>query len=176
MITGIHRYLSEDTILLDLDDYLPEQVDEEGLPIEEWSNRRQHEFKILVLEKIVQLFDRAELLSNPSKCLTDLDHRERKASTGLQNGIALPHVRTKQAKQFHCAILRSDTGVWFDSLDSQRVHLFFAVLCPPWADKEYLSFLKSLSERIRDEDFINTMMWAESSNEIMGYICRLQKE
>ncbi|MBA3710142.1 MAG: PTS sugar transporter subunit IIA, partial [Planctomycetes bacterium] len=60
-----------------------------------------------VLEEIAEILERSGRLANPSKFLRDLVNRERKATTAIAPGIAIPHVRTLQAREFIMGLARA---------------------------------------------------------------------
>jgi mannitol/fructose-specific phosphotransferase system IIA component (Ntr-type) len=167
MIQGIHKHIKESTILLNLDDYI--EMPEE---FEDLSTRRKKDFKKSILKVLVGLFDTTGNIVNPSKCLTDLENRELKATTGMGKNVAIPHVRTLQARDFTIAIMRSDKGVYFNSLDGELVNYFMGVVCPPYQDKKYLNFLSILSSMIVEGELQNIISSAQSPNDILGDICR----
>lgn len=168
MIQGIHKHLSEETILLDLDAQL--EVPEDLLDL---SAKKKIAFKYSILEILVSLFDKTGKVVNPSKCLKDLYHRELKFSTGLEKNIAMPHVRTMQAKDLLIAFMRSEQGVYFDTLDKEPVHIFVGIVTPPYEDKKYLQVVSMFSKFALDGSLADTIMNAESPKDIMGQICRL---
>ena len=96
----------------------------------------------------LRAFESAGTIANRSKLVTDLVNRERKASTGLGRHVALPHVRTKQARAFTAAVLLSPEGIWFDALDGEPVHLFIAMVAPPYEDQAYLKAYRQVSKAI----------------------------
>jgi mannitol/fructose-specific phosphotransferase system IIA component (Ntr-type) len=155
----IHRYLKEEMIDLDFD---PERV-----PIDEWASdvetdeepdaeptkRQLWEKKVRVLQSMVALLEKSGKIVNPSKCLTDLTHREKKATTGLGSGIALPHVRTLQARQFVMAVARApEPGLWFDSVDEEPVRLVFCMVAPNHDDRFYLKMERALAQGFADPE------------------------
>lgn len=167
MIQGIHKYISADSILLDLDNYL--EVPEE---FEDLSIRRKKEFKKDILKHLVTLFDKTGKIVNPSKCLTDLYNRELKATTGMGLQVAIPHVRTLQAREFTIAIMRSEQGLYFNSLDGENVHYFMGIVCPPYQDKQYLNFLSVVSNMIKEGILQRIISEAETANDILSSLCR----
>ena len=116
----------------------------------ESSVRYKRGLKEAVLEEVCALFESSGAVSNPSKLLTDLLNRERKASTALGKGLAMPHVRTMQAKTFTGAVLRSTPGIWFDAPDGEKVHLFLAIVAPPYDDQAYLRIYKQLGKAMTE--------------------------
>lgn len=170
MFEGLHRHLSEDAILLDLDDYLefPEEMDE-------LSARQKVAFKKQVLEVMVKLLNRSGKIVNPSKMLTDLVNREAKATTGLGLGFAMPHVRTMQARDLIMVVMRSDRGVYFNSLDNEPVHVFVGLVSPTYEDKLYLRVVSMLSKLVQSGELLEMVQWAETPSQVMGsfYRCRV---
>jgi fructose PTS system EIIBC or EIIC component len=170
MIQGIHKHIKAETILLDLDDYI--EVPEE---FEDCSARKKKAFKKSILKVMVSLFDKTGNIVNPSKCLTDLDNREAKATTGMGLQAAIPHVRTLQARDFTIAVMRSEQGVYFNSLDGEPVHYFMGIVCPPYQDKKYLNFLSILSKMIGEGELQRIISSAQTPNDILGDICRYKE-
>ncbi len=72
-------------------------------------------------------------------------NRERKATTGLGSGIAMPHVRTPQAKGFAMAVAVAKQGIAFDSVDGEPVKLFVAMVAPAYDDRFYLKVERDLA-------------------------------
>ncbi|MBF0198554.1 MAG: PTS sugar transporter subunit IIA [Planctomycetes bacterium] len=95
-----------------------------------------------------------------------------KATTAMGRGIAIPHVRTLQAREFMIAIMRSDKGLYFNSMDEEPVHVFVGILSPPYEDKTYLKFLSTLSHAVNNGDLLPIIREAEYEYEAMGAICR----
>jgi fructose PTS system EIIBC or EIIC component len=169
MIQGLHRYLREESILLDLDDRLefPENI-------EELSPRAKVEFKRSILKVMVELFEVSGVVVNPSKLLTDLVNREAKATTGLGEGMAMPHVRTLQAKELVVAVMRSHRGVYFNSMDNQPVHVFIGMVGPPYSDKDYLRLMSIVGKAMQEDLLMPLVMDATSASQVMGDFCRLR--
>jgi len=97
----------------------------------------------ILLEEMVDLLCLSGEIGNRNKALQDLYNRERKATTAVGHGIAIPHVRTKQAKSFVIGFVRSRDGQQFDSLDGKPVHVFFPMVAPPYDDSLYLRVFRS---------------------------------
>jgi mannitol/fructose-specific phosphotransferase system IIA component (Ntr-type) len=116
----------------------------------EQSIRYRWGLKEAVLGEVCALFEAEGAVANQSKLLTDLLNRERKSSTALGKGLAIPHVRTMQARNFTAAVLRSTPGIWFDAADGEKVHLFFAIVAPPYDDQEYLKIYRQLGKAMTE--------------------------
>jgi mannitol/fructose-specific phosphotransferase system IIA component (Ntr-type) len=97
-----------------------------------------------VLKELVKLLD---LSSGAQKSLAStLASREDLGSTGVGNGIAIPHCRSQVVGELMVAIGRSKTGVNFQSMDGKRANLFFLIVAPPSGDpSEYLIALGKIA-------------------------------
>ena len=79
--------------------------------------------------------------------------RERLGSTGLGQGIAIPHGRIKGLKHASGALLRLQQAVPFDAPDGRPVNLLFVLLVPEQATEEHLQILSEIAERFSDPAF-----------------------
>lgn len=159
------RHIRPPQIRLELDTITPEEVPEE------WSRERfVWTVKERVLEELVTLLDTSGKIGNPAKLLSDILNRERKATTGIGNGIAIPHVRTMQAREFAICIARSTPGVEFDATDGQPVHIFFGVVAPPYDDKLYLEVYREIGTLLSHEDARRRIMKAQTPHEVIKAI------
>ena len=79
--------------------------------------------------------------------------REKLGSTGLGQGIAIPHGRIKGLKQAAGAFMRLSTPVPFDSPDGRPVNMLFVLLVPEQATDQHLQILSELAQRFADRSF-----------------------
>ena len=78
--------------------------------------------------------------------------REKLGSTGFGNGIAIPHCRLEQCSEAVGALLQLNDHIDFDSLDGAPVDLIFVLLVPHEATEQHLQILKTLAERLDQEE------------------------
>lgn len=123
--------------------------------------------KELILDELVSLLELSGRVGNRSKLLTDFINRERKASTAIGYAIAIPHVRTYQAKDMVIAIARAVDGYDFEAPDGEPVRLFFAMAAPSYDDSLYLRVFKALAEVLRFDYFRERLMSAEVEYDII---------
>lgn len=142
---NLTRYLKPPRVNLEIRPVIPEFAEEVG------RRRIVDESKQAVLKEIVPLLESSGNIVNATKLLTDLWNREKKASTAVGNGLAIPHVRTMQARKFTLAFARSTPGVEFDAPDGQPVHFLFAVVAPPYDDDLYLKVYREIALVFKDE-------------------------
>ncbi len=136
--------------------------------------KRLWQTKYAVLEELVNLLDQSGKVCNRKKLFLDLFNREKKASTGIGKGIAFPHVRTMQARDFVMGFARSTQGYDFDSLDQNPVHLFFVMVAPPYDDTLYLKVFKSLASLLQYDSLRKELLAAESEYEIIRAIRKME--
>ncbi len=163
---NLARLIKPEHILLELGTHdLPEE-EREGIPREQyvWTIKEQ------VLAELVDLVIRTGRVSNRNKLLQDLINRERKATTGLSSGVAIPHVRTIYAKELLVGFARSTPGVEFDCLDGEPAHLFFVMVAPPYDDTAYLKLYRQLAEAFSVRDYRQEFMNATSEGEVLRLV------
>jgi fructose-specific phosphotransferase system IIA component len=120
-----------------------------------------------VLQELVELAGEARELSNPEGIVERLAERERMSSTGIGNGIAIPHCMTDEVSATVLAIGRRKRGVKFDAADRRPVELFFLMLGPPGSDTEHLRLLSKLSRYLHDRGFHQALLKATSAEEVL---------
>jgi len=98
--------------------------------------------------------------------------REALGSTGIGDGVAIPHGKLKGLKDLVLAFGRSTTGVDFDSLDGQPAHLFFMLLAPEDAPGEHLKALARISRLMKNRELRESLMAADDATEIRRLIAQ----
>lgn len=161
---NISRYLTEDAVRMEMATRV--EPLEEGGSVEKWRTTAKEQ----ILDELVGLLEGVNRVGNRTKLLLDFVNREKKATTALGDGIAVPHIRSLQAKEFMMAIGRSREGYEFESPDDQPVHLFFTMAAPPYDDNLYLKVFKSLMGMLQYDTFRQELMEAEEPGEIIRAI------
>lgn len=132
------------------------------LNIERVSCRNSAGSKKRILEQVGRLLATASSDLTQDMVFDKLLERERLGSTGLGQGIALPHARMPGVEQACGAFIQLETATDFDAIDQQPVDLVFALLVPEEATQEHLQLLATLASLFSDEDFCNQLRSAES--------------
>lgn len=158
---NLSRYIDEAAVKLEMATVI--EAPEEGGSLERW----RQEGKRKILEELVDLLENGFRIGNHGKLVTDFVNREKKASTGIGHGVAIPHIRSMQAKDFMLGFARSSKGYDFDSVDSKPTHLFFIMAAPPYDDTIYLKAFKALAEMLQYEAFRRDLMELQSPGEII---------
>ena len=87
--------------------------------------------------------------------------REALGSTGIGNGVAVPHVKNKRVKEISLALARSHEGIEYDAIDGQPVHTVFMILAPEDQADQHLQALRWISGLARNADFRRFVMTAD---------------
>ena len=130
--------------------------------------------KELLLSELLEVLDPHSKIGNRKKLLLDFINREKKASTGIGQGVAIPHIRSMQAKEFMIAFGRSREGYEFDAIDGLPVNYFFIMAAPPYEDALYLKVFKAISELVMFDGFADKLMQAEEPYDIIRAIRDLE--
>ncbi len=104
--------------------------------------------------------------------IADIMKRESLGSTGIGHHIAIPHAPTEGIESFLIGFGRSAEGIDFNSLDGEAVHLIFLMGTHPSELNMYLKLLAKLSKLLNEEAFRQSLMAAESVDEVMDIITR----
>lgn len=112
-----------------------------------------------LLEHAALMFENEHRLER-NKVFDSLFARERLGSTGLGQGVAIPHGRIKGLKSPLIAVIRAETPVPFESPDAQPVRLLVVLLVPEHATEEHLEILSELAEILSDSSIRDTLLTA----------------
>jgi nitrogen PTS system EIIA component len=92
--------------------------------------------------------------------------REQLGSTGIGNGIAIPHCRVTECDRIIGALVKLDEGIDFDAVDSQTVDLLFVLIVPIQERDEHLRVLGGLAERFHQPEFCSALRRATTNAEL----------
>lgn len=123
-----------------------------------------------LLESLAELLATACSQCSPALVFDLLNERERLGSTGLREGIALPHARIDGIDHAVGAFVQLTQAVSFDAPDDQPVDLAFGLLVPSEATDAHLSLLAELAERFSDPQLRLALRAAESSSRLLDLL------
>jgi PTS system fructose-specific IIA component/PTS system nitrogen regulatory IIA component len=93
--------------------------------------------------------------------------REELGSTGIGRGVAVPHTKHPSVQRLIGTVAVSSEGVDFDSLDGEKVNLFFLLISPPDRPGDHLRALENVSRQLRDDTFCKFLKQARNAAEIL---------
>jgi PTS system fructose-specific IIC component len=141
----------------------------DGIVMEVKSNE-----KIAVIKELAQVLIDKNIVSNPEGFFAAILKRENLESTGIGQGVAIPHARTTTVKNIALVFGRSQTGVDFSSLDGLPSHLIFLIAAPEDKKTEYIMTLAHLSKLLRKNDARNTLLKVQTPQEVKEIIIQYE--
>jgi PTS system nitrogen regulatory IIA component len=123
-----------------------------------------------VLEELVSVLVEHGRLQDKEKPVQVLLERERLGSTGIGDGIAIPHGKLKAIKNIICSFGRTRAGIDFQSIDEKPTHLFFLLLAPEDSASEHLQALARLSRLLKDDQLRKRLLEANTKKDIYRII------
>lgn len=123
-----------------------------------------------VLDELVNKLDSAGRLENKEAFKTAILEREAQFSTGVGNGVAIPHAKTLAVKTSALAFGYSKDGIDYDTLDGEPAHIFFMIAGKEGANNEHLETLSRLSTLLMDDGFRDKIMSVKSEKELLNII------
>lgn len=123
-----------------------------------------------VLKQMVQLMDASGKISNCEVYLQAVLAREEEGTTGVGDGIAIPHGRCSGVKQPGLAAMVLPAGVEYEALDDEPVHLIFLIAAPEGAGSVHIDILSKLSTMLMDDDFTAALKNAKTVEEFLKVI------
>ena len=122
--------------------------------------------KSAALEAAATVFSNASGVDK-GKIQASLVAREEMGSTGLGQGVAIPHGRVRGIKRAIAAVIKLARPVPFDAPDGRPVGLLVALLVPEFASQEHLEVLSELAQMLSDREFREQLMMAKTGD-ILG--------
>jgi len=123
-----------------------------------------------LLEIISQELARNSEDLNAREVFESLCARERLGSTGLGQGVAIPHARVKDSKTIQTAFIRLRKPLPFDSVDGEPVDLLFAMTIPENCNEDHLKLLAHVAELFGDPQLLRALRKAETSGALLKLI------
>ncbi|WP_236894587.1 PTS fructose transporter subunit IIABC [Clostridium beijerinckii] len=128
------------------------------------------------INELVDLMDKTGNLNNKEEYKKAILAREELSTTGIGDGIAIPHGKTSAVKKASLAAAICKKGVDYDSLDGQPAHLFFMIAVPDNNDNLHLEVLARLSTILMDESFRTSLIDCSDKEEFLRLIDKKEME
>lgn len=128
------------------------------------------------LDTAVDLMVKSGKIADREKYRKGVYAREEEGTTGIGEGIAIPHCKSDAVRKPGLAAMVVPDGVDFDALDGEPVQLLFLIAAPDSEDNVHLDVLSKLSVLLMDEDFTARLKTAQSVKEFLQIIDMAEKE
>ncbi|MBR2215416.1 MAG: PTS sugar transporter subunit IIA [Selenomonadaceae bacterium] len=122
------------------------------------------------IHELATLMEASGNLTNREQYEKDVLTREASGTTGLGDGIATPHAKSKGVRKAGLAAMTVPQGMDFESMDGKPSRLFFMIAAPDTANDEHLSILSQLATMIMDPEFKEALIAAKSKEEFKKLI------
>jgi len=122
-----------------------------------------------IIEELVGLLDAAGMVGDRAVALGDVLDREESMSTGMQDGVALPHAKTAGVTIMCAAIGLKREGVDFQSLDGRPSRIFIMVLSPENSSGPHIQFLAGVSSLLNTAEARNALLECKTRDEIFAF-------
>ena len=122
--------------------------------------------KRAVLSELSEIFTRNHSKIQDEAMVEVLLEREKLGSTGIGDGIAIPHGKLKGLESLVISFGRSSEGIDFDSIDGKPVYLFFLLMAPESSTGQHLKALAKISRMLKDPEFRNSLLSAKNAEEL----------
>ncbi|WP_420912528.1 fructose PTS transporter subunit IIA [Listeria floridensis] len=107
-------------------------------------------------------------INDPVLFKEEIMKREAQSSTGIGEGIAMPHAKTKAVNTPTVVFAKSEAGLDYESLDGAPAHLFFMIAATDGANETHLETLAALSRLLVHADFVNSLKGAQTPDEVVA--------
>jgi PTS system nitrogen regulatory IIA component len=131
----------------------------------------ESESKDAVILEIIDLLVAAGKITDQAAAVKAVMERERKMSTGLQNGIAIPHGKTDSVDGLIAAMGLSRKGIPFDSLDGSPAQIILLTLSPATRTGPHIQFLAEISRALHDPVMREKALAATTPEELISLVC-----
>ena len=146
------------------------------LKVESIDLKAKPQDKAAALEHLITLMERGGNIADKAEYKACVLRREEEGSTGIGEGIAIPHAKTSAVKAPGLAAMLVQDGVDFDSLDGEPAKLFFLIAAPDTEDNVHLDVLSHLSMLLMNDDFRSELLKAGSAKEFLSVIDKYENE
>jgi PTS system nitrogen regulatory IIA component len=126
--------------------------------------------KRLVLEELIEAMRRVKPVLDRERLIPVLLERERLGSTGIGDGIAIPHGKLKDLDQLLLSFGKSNLGVDFESMDGKPVHLLFLLVAPENSTGIHLRALARIARLLKNAPVRKRLLSANTQDEIYAVI------
>jgi PTS system nitrogen regulatory IIA component len=123
-----------------------------------------------ILELISQIANQYLIDIDQATILHSITCREKMGSTGIGNGIALPHGRLQDLENVLAIVVTSEKPIDYDAVDNAPVDIFFAILVPENKASEHLGTLSAIATKLNNKETLSRMRKATTDKELFEAI------
>lgn len=128
------------------------------------------------IKEMADLEVKQGIVNNEDEFIKSIWAREKESTTGIGDGIAMPHARNKYINRAAVLFAKSPKGIDYNSLDGQPVHLFFMITAPAGADNTHLQALAKLSSLLINPAVVKALKAATKPEEVIDIFKKAEAE
>ena len=128
------------------------------------------------IKEMADLEVKQDVVNNEDEFIKSIWAREKESTTGIGDGIAMPHARNKYINRAAVLFAKSPKVIDYNSLDGQPVHLFFMITAPAGADNTHLQALAKLSSLLINPDVVSALKAATKPEEVIDIFKKAEAE
>lgn len=128
------------------------------------------------IKEMADLEVKQNVVNNEDEFIKSIWAREKESTTGIGDGIAMPHARNKYINRAAVLFAKSPKGIDYNSLDGQPVYLFFMITAPAGADNTHLQALAKLSSLLINPDVVSALKAATKPEEVIDIFKKAEAE
>ena len=126
-----------------------------------------------ILKFIADKANEYNICDNCEGLLEDLKKREEEFPTGLQDGFAIPHARSRHVKKIAILYLRTDEAIEWGTMDDKKVNYLFSLLVPEQNEGNlHLQMISKLATCLLEDEFKNTVKSSTNKSALKDYILK----
>lgn len=129
-----------------------------------------------IIHRLADLMEKTGALTDKAQYIEDLKIREASGTTGIGEGIAIPHAKSKGVSKPQLVSMTVPNGTNYESLDGTPTNLFFMIAVPENSNDEHLKVLSRLSTMLMDESFRNALLKATDKTTFLNTINQKEAE
>ncbi len=129
-----------------------------------------------IIEELINVMDHEHKIQDRNKVLQAVLEREKMMSTGIGNGVAIPHGKSQGVEELAVALGITSQEVNFDSLDGKPVRIVFLLVGPEKASSTHIKMLSRISRLLNQAAFRQKLIQAQSSADVMAIIVQEEKQ
>lgn len=129
-----------------------------------------------IIHRLADLMEKTGALTDKAQYIEDLKIREASGTTGIGEGIAIPHAKSKGVSKPQLVSMTVPNGTDYESLDGTPTNLFFMIAVPENSNDEHLKVLSRLSTMLMDESFRKALLKATDKTTFLNTINQKEAE
>ena len=129
-----------------------------------------------IIEELVDCLDAGDAISDRDKVLQAVVERETMMSTGIVDGIAIPHGKSDAVQRLVAALGTHRRGVDFEALDGEPAFVFFLLVSPANVSGPHIKALARISRLLKNDEFKKSLTEASTPAEVLEAIAEEEKQ